>query len=122
MMGHTSLPVTEAITFTSYNPSNFQAVKELPVTENGSPALNINELEYVDGFIYANQWQYNYMLKINPATGEVVAKMDLSDLVRNVRSDGHSEFLNGIAYNTATRKFYITGKYWLKLFEIQFDR
>jgi glutamine cyclotransferase len=105
-----------------YRPSTFQVIRELPVTENGTPALNLNELEYVNGFIYANQWQYNYLLKINPSTGEVVAKIDLSDLVKRVRSDGHSEYLNGIAFNPSTKKFYVTGKNWPQLFEIQFDR
>lgn len=105
-----------------YTPSTFQAIRELPVTESGSPALNLNELEYVNGFIYANQWQYNYLLKINPSTGEVVAKIDLTDLVKRVQVDKHSEVLNGIAYNHATNKFYITGKNWPQIFEIQFER
>ncbi len=105
-----------------YDPATFKVQKELPVLENGSPALNLNELEYVNGFIYANQWQYNDILKIQPSTGEVVGRIDLGDLVKKVRSDGHSEYLNGIAFNPTTKKFYITGKYWPTLFEIQFDR
>jgi glutamine cyclotransferase len=105
-----------------YDPSTFKVIREQTVTENGVPAVNLNEVEYVNGFVYANQWQYNYILKINPANGEVVAKMDLSDLVNKIRQDNHSEFLNGIAYNHATNKFYITGKLWPRIYEIQFDR
>ena len=84
--------------------------------------MNINELEFIDGFIYANQWQYDYIYKINPNTGEVVAKMDLSDLANKVKNqDNHTDVLNGIAYNPETRKFYITGKYWPQIYEIQFS-
>jgi glutamine cyclotransferase len=106
-----------------YEPATFRLVKELPVFENGSPALNINELEYVNGFIYANQWQYSYILKINPSTGEVVARLDLGDLVKRVQNEHkYTDYLNGIAFHPVTKKFYVTGKYWPQIFEIQFDR
>jgi glutamine cyclotransferase len=106
-----------------YDPSSFKLVRTLSVTENGSMVLNINELEYVNGFIYANQWQYNYILKINPTTGEVVAKLDLTDQVNKVHAtDPHAEYLNGLAYNPNTKKFYVTGKLWSELYELQFDR
>ena len=106
-----------------YEPSTFRLLHTQGVMENGSPVVNINELEYIDGFIYANQWQYNDILKINPNTGEVVAKMDLSDLVNKVKvKDPQAEFLNGIAYNHATNKFYITGKLWPEIYELQFQR
>jgi glutamine cyclotransferase len=105
-----------------YEPSTFRLLHTQGVTENGNPLVNINELEYVDGFIYANQWQYDYIYKINPNTGEVVAKMDLSDLANKVKNqDNHTDVLNGIAYNPETRKFYITGKYWPQIYEIQFS-
>lgn len=105
-----------------YEPSTFRLLHTQGVMENGSPVVNINELEYIDGFIYANQWQYNDILKINPNTGEVVAKMDLSDLVNKVKAkDPQAEFLNGIAYNHATNKFYITGKLWPDIYELQFQ-
>lgn len=106
-----------------YEPSTFRLLHTQGVTENGNPLMNINELEYIDGFIYANQYQYNYIYKINPNTGEVVAKMDLSDIVNKVKNqDGHADVLNGIAYNPETKKFYITGKYWPQIYEIQFTR
>ncbi len=104
-----------------YEPSTFRLLRELAVTENGSPVLNINELEYVNGFVYANQWQLNYILKINPSNGEVVAKLDLTDLVRRTNTDPNNH-LNGIAFNKNTNKFYVTGKNWPVLYEIQFDR
>ncbi|HVK96168.1 MAG TPA: glutaminyl-peptide cyclotransferase, partial [Flavisolibacter sp.] len=87
---------------------------------------NINELEFIKGFIYANQWQYNYIVKIDPNKGEVVAKMDLSDVVNRVKAripnlENAGGYLNGIAYNPDTDKIYITGKLWPELYEIQFD-
>ncbi|WP_172623035.1 glutaminyl-peptide cyclotransferase [Flavisolibacter ginsenosidimutans] len=105
-----------------YQPGTFKLVKSLGITENGEPAVNLNELEYINGFIYANQWQYNYILKIDPAKGEVVAKMDLSPIVQQEKNQNpNAEVLNGIAYNPETKKFYVTGKNWSKIYELQFN-
>lgn len=104
-----------------YQPGTFQLLKVVNVTENGSPVPNVNELEYVDGYVYANQWQYNYIVKIDPKSGNVVSKYDLSAISDSVqRMYPGADVLNGIAYNHATKKFYITGKHWPQLFEIQF--
>jgi glutamine cyclotransferase len=103
-----------------YEPGTFNLLKVVNVTENGSAVPNINELEYVDGFVYANQWQYPYIVKIDPASGNVVSKLDLSSLVDSVHKDPHAEVLNGIAYNHATKKFYVTGKNWPDIYQIQF--
>lgn len=104
-----------------YDPATFRIVKKTEVMENDTPAVNINELEYVNGFIYANQWQYPYILKIDPATGNVVAKMDLTSLIKQekVTNPNAAEF-NGIAYNPETKKFYVTGKNWSKIYQLQF--
>ncbi len=105
-----------------YEPQTFKLIKEVEVKENGLPAVNVNELEYINGFIYANQWQYNTILKIDPSTGNVVAKMDLTDLVNRVKAKKpDADFLNGIAFNPLTKKVYVTGKYWPELYEIQFS-
>lgn len=102
-----------------YEPSTFRLLRVQAVTENDVPAVNLNELEYVNGFVYANQWQYNYILKIDPNNGQVVAKMDLSDLVRRVHAEAPgAEVLNGIAYNPQSGKLYVTGKNWPQLFEL----
>lgn len=103
-----------------FEPGTFRQVKEVDVTENGTPAVNLNELEYVNGFIYANQWQYNTILKIDPATGNVVAKMDLSMLDKQAKAKRPgADFLNGIAWDTAAKKFYVTGKYWPEIYHLQ---
>lgn len=105
-----------------YEPGTFKLVKRVDVTENDAPAVNINELEYVNGYIYANQWQYPYILKIDPATGNVVGKLDLSGLIQQEKvTNPNAEFLNGIAYNPEANKFYVTGKNWSKIYEVKFD-
>lgn len=104
-----------------YEPGTLKLLKVVNVTENGSAVPNVNELEYVDGYVYANQWQYNYIVKIDPSNGNVVAKYDLSDINERIkRINPDADFLNGIAYNHATRKFYVTGKNWPQMFEVQF--
>jgi glutamine cyclotransferase len=105
-----------------YQPGTFKLVKSIAISENGVPAVNLNELEYINGFVYANQWQYNTILKIDPAKGEVVAKMDLTSIVQQEKAQNpRADVLNGIAYNPGTKKFYVTGKYWLKIYELRFD-
>lgn len=106
-----------------YEPSTFRLLKTQGVTENGNPVINLNEVEYIDGFIYANQWQLNYIYKIDPNSGQVVAKYDFTDLVNQVHaSDQHADVLNGIAYDAATKKIYVTGKNWPQLYEVQLAR
>jgi glutamine cyclotransferase len=104
-----------------YEPGTFRLVKKLEVTENDIPAVNLNELEYINGFVYANQWQMSYILKIEPSTGNVVGKMDLSGVVQQEKlANPAAEFINGIAYNPSTNKAYITGKNWAKIYQVQF--
>lgn len=105
-----------------FEPGTFRLLRTQGVTEGGSPAMNLNELEYVNGIIYANQWQYNYILKIDPATGQVIAKMDLSDLDKRAKAKySNAEFLNGIAYDSTSKKFYVTGKNWPEIYQLQFN-
>jgi glutaminyl-peptide cyclotransferase len=105
-----------------YEPSSFRLMRTQGVTEDGSPAVNLNELEYINGFIYANQWQYPYILKIDTNSGQVLAKMDLTQLANRAKAVNPKEqFLNGIAYNPDTKKVYVTGKYWPELYEISFS-
>lgn len=103
-----------------YKPEGFTLLKRQSITEAGLPADNLNELEYIDGFIYANQYQTPYILKISPTSGEVVAKTDITDLyTRSKAKYSETEVPNGIAYDADTRKIYITGKWWPELYELQ---
>ncbi len=112
--GSNNLIYRNAITFTE---ENIVAIFD----ENG-PLGNINELEFVDGFIYANIWYKNYIVKIDPKLGKVVAKFDFSNLIKQyVVGLSEESVMNGIAYNPLNKSFYITGKYWPILFEVKFN-
>ena len=103
-----------------YDPGTFRLLSKSSIMEGNSETYNLNELEYIDGFVYANQYEYPYILKIDPAAGRVVAKYDLTDLwnrVKTIKPD--VDVPNGIAYNDSTRKIYITGKLWPEAYEIK---
>jgi glutaminyl-peptide cyclotransferase len=101
--------------------NSLRLVKILSVTDNNGPVSNINELELIKGYLYANQWQTNYILKIDTSSGKVVGKLDLDSIVREEASKfPGAEVLNGIAYDSASGKVYITGKLWPNIFEIKF--
>lgn len=105
---------------TYYHPDSLTVLKVLSVTDNNGPVANLNELEFINGHIYANQWQTSYILKIDPATGKVVGKIDCSYIDNSVRQQSpNANYMNGIAYDSTTQKLLITGKYWPNLFEIR---
>lgn len=104
------------------NPETFKIERTLGVVNNNGYVSMINELEYVDGYLYANIWQTNDIIKINAKTGLVEAKADLTDILKkNHQPDATADVLNGIAYNGVKKTFYITGKYWPAVFEIKFN-
>ena len=106
-----------------YDPATFKLLKTQTVTESGTPTSNLNELEFIDGFIYANQYQYPYIFKIDPANGQIVAKADLTAMWNRIKAIDHdADVPNGIAYDSATKKMYITGKWWPELYEVQFSQ
>jgi glutaminyl-peptide cyclotransferase len=106
-----------------YKPEGFTLLRRQSITEAGIPADSLNELEFIDGFIYANQYQTPYILKISPTSGEVVAKTDITDLqIRSKAKNGNLDVANGIAYDSATKKIYVTGKWWPELYEVQFGQ
>lgn len=106
-----------------YDPATFKLLKTQTVTESGSPSFNLNELEYIDGFIYANQYQFPYIFKIDPASGQIVGKADLTAMWQRIQAIDHdADVPNGIAYDAATKKIYITGKWWPELYEVQFSQ
>jgi glutamine cyclotransferase len=103
-----------------YDPSTFKLLTKSSIMEGNSNTFNLNELEYIDGFVYANQYQYPYILKIDPAAGRVVAKYDLNDMWNRVKAiNPEVDVPNGIAYDLTTKKIYVTGKYWPEMYEIQ---
>jgi len=105
---------SERITFR--DPLSFNTLRTIEVYDNIGPRINLNELEYIDGKIYANIWQSEIIVVIDPLTGKVLEEIDASALAPVGRMGG--EVLNGIAYNPATKKLYMTGKYWGKVMEV----
>jgi glutaminyl-peptide cyclotransferase len=100
---------------------NLSVVKSLPVTYEGKVLNQLNELEYIDGFAFANVWQSNSIVKIDLTNGKVVGIMDLSDLVSQARMVNPSmDVLNGIAWHAGTKSLLVTGKYWPFIYSLKF--
>lgn len=107
---------TERITFR--DPKNFQTIRTIEVYTDQGPLPQLNELEYIDGLIYANIYTTNFVAVIDPTLGSVLALIDASNLADSAKGNG--EVLNGIAYNPLNSKTYMTGKYWPQLVEVSF--
>jgi glutaminyl-peptide cyclotransferase len=101
------------------DPKSFRETKRIHVTDDsGRGVENLNELEYIHGEIYANIWQTDKIVRINPHTGKVAGWLDLSGLMDKRQLDNDA-VLNGIAYDAAGNRLFVTGKLWPKLFEIK---
>lgn len=101
------------------DPRSFREVKRIIVRDAGQPVMHLNELEWVRGEILANVWQTDRIARISPSDGRVRAWVDLRGLLD--RHDAASvDVLNGIAYDAARDRLFVTGKLWPKLFEIKF--
>jgi len=102
------------------DPETFAVMREITVTFRGQPVPRLNELEWVEGQILANLWEQDLIVRIDPATGEVVGVIDLTDLLPNSeRGDPRADVLNGIAWDAEGRRLFVTGKNWPRLFEIR---
>jgi len=100
--------------------ATLKTVKTISVTNNGSRLKQVNELEFVDGYIYANIWQTNMIVKIDPSNGNVVGRLDLGRLNNEVRALYPQALeLNGIAYDKNSKSFLVTGKFWPKSYLIK---
>ena len=100
------------------NPDTLTESRRVTVTYEGKPLPNVNELEWVKGRIYANVWQTDIMIMIDPASGEITGVVNLAGLLSPAEHQG-TDVLNGIAYDAARDRLFVTGKYWPKLFEIR---
>lgn len=100
-----------------------QEVRRIQVTAEGRPITRLNELEVVDGQIFANVWGTDVIARIDPDSGNVVGWIDLTGLLPGAqRSDNIDAVLNGIAWDGKQRRLFVTGKLWPKLFEIELVR
>lgn len=110
---------TSDLTF--LEPKNLNFLKSINVnTINYDMADQLNELEYINGFIYANIWRTNTIIKIDPATGKIVGSLDLSALAAKAKSKYKNSLeMNGIAFDPVTKNIYITGKMWPEIYRIE---
>lgn len=109
---------TERITFR--NPETFQIERTIDVYNNHGAVNQLNELEYIDGKIYANVYLTNLIVAIDPATGKILEQINCEEL--EIQGRGNGDVLNGIAYNPETKKTYLTGKLWNKMFEVELSK
>jgi glutamine cyclotransferase len=102
------------------DPATFAETGRVAVTLNGRPVRQLNELEWIDGEVWANVWQTDYIVRIDPASGHVVGIIDLRGLLpAGVVKDPRDDVLNGIAWDEKNRRLFVTGKNWPSLFEIR---
>ena len=102
-----------------FDPQTFKLVRKLAVRMNGAPIRELNELEYIDGEIWANVWQTDWILRIDPSTGEVTSLLDLKGILAPSDKTGMEDVLNGIAYDAERKRIFVTGKLWPRIFEIK---
>jgi glutamine cyclotransferase len=119
----TSLIMSDGTSLITYlQPGGFKIIKSITVSDENGPVANVNELEFIKGFIYANIYDTNNMIKIDTATGKVVGKLDLSSLANEAKVKYPASLeMNGIAYDSTIGKVYVTGKMWPYIFQIEFN-
>lgn len=101
------------------DPETFQLLAQVQVRDDQGPVVRLNELEFIDGQVYANVWQTDRVAVIDPASGNVTAWIDLAGLLDPEDVTQPVDVLNGIAYDAANDRLFVTGKLWPKLFEIE---
>jgi len=117
-----SLIMSDGTSYLTFiDPVSFTTTKMLDVAENGKVVEYLNELEYINGFIYANVYMTSSIVKIDPNSGDVVGKLDLSSLLMESKTKNpYSLETNGIAYDSISKKILVTGKMWPTIYEIKF--
>jgi glutamine cyclotransferase len=101
------------------DPVTFKVTRTIGVFNHGAPLNSLNELEYVKGELFANIWQTQSVVRIDPATGRILGMVDFSGLPLPADFDRITNVLNGIAYDAAGDRLFVTGKNWPKLFEVR---
>ena len=102
-----------------WDPETLAETARLTVRDHGRPVENLNELEYIDGEIYANVWMQDRIARISPETGNVLSWIDLTGILPLADRHANVDVLNGIAYDEKKERLFVTGKLWPKLFEIE---
>ncbi len=118
----TSLIMSDGTSLLKFiDPSSRTVTKTVPVSFNSRPVSQLNELEYIDGKIWANIYNEDRIAVINPVTGNIENIIDFSELRNFERGNPHAEVLNGIAYNKITKEIYLTGKNWSYYYRIKIN-
>lgn len=104
------------------DPARFTVKRIVKVTIQGRPLRQLNELEWVNGQVLANVWMTPYVVRIDPGSGKVVGIIDVSALLKAAGVTGHDQVPNGIAWDSAKGKLYMTGKEWPWLYEVRLER
>jgi glutaminyl-peptide cyclotransferase len=102
-----------------YEPEMFTVISKIEVYDNEKKRDSLNELEYINGEIWANIWVNDHIARIDPATGKVLGYINLHGILPNSDRDAETDVLNGIAYDAKGKRIFVTGKRWPKLFEIK---
>ena len=97
----------------------FRKERVIQVFDDNGPVIYLNEMEWINGEIWANVYTTNDIVRINPQTGEVVARINFDNLISNIRITADTDVMNGIAYDKKSGRIFVTGKKWNKLFEVE---
>lgn len=117
--GHSLILSDGSATLHFFDPETMRERRSITVRDHGRPVMQLNELEWIKGEIYANVWHSDKIARISPATGKVLGWIDLTGLLPEDERSDREAVLNGIAYDAAHDRLFVTGKLWPKLFEIK---
>jgi len=104
------------------DPETFEVKKTVKVVMTGRTVNRLNELEYIKGEIFANIWQSDVVVRIEPSTGKVLGLINFTGLLPSSDRDSSTDVLNGIAHDSSSDRLFVTGKRWPKLFEVRLKR
>jgi glutamine cyclotransferase len=107
---------------TYLDPRSFERLHKLPVTWDGRPQFNLNELEFIEGEIWANVWNTDFIVRIDPSSGRVTSFLDLKGILPSDVQRTSDDVLNGIAYDSVNKRIFVSGKRWPRLFEIKLTK
>jgi glutaminyl-peptide cyclotransferase len=108
---------TDVLTF--INPDSFKPTRKLSVKFNGTALRDLNELEYIDGEVWANVWHTNRIVRIDPGSGQVKSYLNLAGILPEDEISDPEAVLNGIAYDAQGKRIFVSGKLWPRIFEIR---
>ena len=102
------------------NPENFNEVKKIQVANNRGIINNLNELELINGNLFANVYTTNLIIEIDPATGKVLSEINMDGILSLYQNPEEKiDYMNGIAWDTENERLFVTGKWWPRIFEIE---